>query len=303
MIESGDYPNKRLSLGHVKILPVETCCGEWTPQACAAYRQAVTIWCDRHSGESSQETLLRSALDFLDVQGRRGPIPLDSKQLTWEVEELGRRFPANCQDPKRLKTLLEILLRQQIEQSWYRGFPRYRDGEELAGDPQLTCLTEISIPVKFQFTVLRERGRQRWLSRVRRQLRIWRNHPAGGTVGMKVTRCRPEMVRLLNQICDRSSSRYGNPVSLQVNSLIRTLNHQQHLASLGYWAPFNTTHATGYAADLEREWYLKNQPRLFQVINKVLDDYQQQGILNVIHEIRVWHICLNPGWRGRYDGE
>lgn len=287
----------------MKILPVEDCCGEWTPQACAAYRQAVTTWCDRHSGECSQETLLRSALNFLQVQGQRWPLPLNPEQLSRDVEELGRRFPANSHDPQRLKTLLEILLRQQIEQSWYRGFPRYRHEEEVAGDPQLTCLQEISIPLKFQFTVLRERGSQRWLSRVRRQLRVWRNHPAGGTVGMKVSRCRPEMVRLLNQICDRSSSRYGNRVSLQVNSLIRTLDHQQHLASLGYWAPLNTTHATGYAADLERDWYLKNRPRLFDVINKVLDDYQQQGILNVIQEIRVWHICLNPAWRGKYGGD
>ena len=66
-----------------------------------------------------------------------------------------------------------------------------------------------------------------------------------------------------NEINEEISLDYGNVIKLQVNSIIRTQEHQNHLVSLGYSAASMSSHSCGYAIDIERSWYLLNNKKLF----------------------------------------
>ncbi|NES24763.1 MAG: hypothetical protein F6K41_39105 [Symploca sp. SIO3E6] len=213
-----------------------------------------------------------------------------------DLEELFLCFYQNDFNSIPLKSLIIILLKQQVEICWYDGFDRYLNSDQIDCDRQLYDLT--SRPpryhLNFSFTVLQEAGIHRFLNSLKRRLRLLLNHPAGGTVGMKTVRCKLAIIALLNQLSDDVGKLCRRSVSLQVNSIIRTVEHQQHLAGLGYWAPQTTSHSTGYAVDIEQAWYAKNDRQLFEGIQLVLEDYARRLHLNVIDEERIWHICLNP---------
>lgn len=264
------------------------------------YRQRVREFCDRLNSVSDCEHLLLLSEDFIINENKHYAL-ISEKQFNnfqMNLAELSRLFPRNHTDPIRLKILIKILLEQQLETCWYDDFPRYVNAEDIKNDVKLYDLTASAsaYPIEFSFIVLRENGIHRIISQIERRIRGWLNHPAGGTVGMKTIQCKLEMIVLLNEICDRVSKVYGKEVSLQINSIIRTVEHQKHLAHLGYWAPPNSSHSTGYAADIERRWYYDHNRPLFTIIDQILQDYEKRLILNVINENSVWHICLNPQW-------
>lgn len=89
----------------------------------------------------------------------------------------------------------------------------------------------------------------------------------------------------------------GTPL-LRVNSIIRTVEHQQHLRSLGFSALSPSAHCRGWAADIEVDWFRRFGAD--DVLRKVLLGYLDGGVLNVIDEGRAWHICLNPIFACRY---
>ena len=102
-------------------------------------------------------------------------------------------------------------------------------------------------------------------------------------------------VALLNELNERIAFAAGEPsFRLQVNSILRTVRHQRRLDRLGYFAPRRSVHTAGYAVDVEKDWYSREAPRLHRIIRRELARYQRNGILNVIDEGAVWHICLNP---------
>lgn len=276
-----------------------------SPTDCYNYRQRVREFRDRLQSVSSQQELLIISRKFMTVEREDYGIigDLEVENFQWDLQELSRLFPENYTNPDRLRVCINILLQQQVELRWYADFPRYLNSGSLETDPQLYDLTRSPscYLLKFSFTPLREGGMYRLINGIQRRMRVWRNHPAGGTVGMKVTECKLEMIALLNQICDRVEGEVGKSIYLQINSIIRTLEHQKYLASLGYWASPRTTHSTGYAADIEREWYYRNDRQLFDAIEQVLEDYQSRSVLNVINEQQVWHICLNPKWIKYYQ--
>lgn len=264
------------------------------------YRQRVRQFCAHLSSVSDCEQLLLLAENFISNESEYYALISEKQFRNFQqnLAELSRLFPKNHIDPNRLKILIKILLEQQLETYWYDGFSCYVNAADIKNDVQLYDLTRFpsAFPIKFSFIVLREKGIHRIISPLERRIRGWLNHPAGGTVGMKTIQCKPEMIALLNEICARVGQVYGKGVSLQINSIIRTVEHQKHLAHLGYWAPPNSSHSTGYAADIERRWYYNNNRRLFIIIDQILQEYASRLILNVIDEDQVWHICLNPQW-------
>ncbi|NJL88986.1 MAG: hypothetical protein HC916_03645 [Coleofasciculaceae cyanobacterium SM2_1_6] len=219
-----------------------------------------------------------------------------------ELDNLIQVFPINYSDPNRLRTLINVLLKHQLEYLWYQDFPVYADPTAVAMDSQLLNLrsSQHKYQIKFGFTVLREDIFHKFINPLKRKFRIITNHPAQGTVGMKITKCKPEMLALLNEITQQSTQNKSHPHRLQINSILRTVDHQKHLASLGYWAPPTSSHTTGYAADIEQLWYWQKDPILFKQIQLVLNRYYQEGIINLIDEGKVWHICLNPQFRELY---
>ncbi len=253
----------------------------------------------------TSEKLFSHAQKFIlaerDIYGTFQDKQVDN--LMGDLDALFLLFPQNYLNPTRLKILLSILLQQQVEVRWYEEFPRYVDEDDLKRDRQLYDLTTrpCGYHLNFSFIALCETGIHRLLSPLKRRIRVWQNHPAGGTVGMKTVQCKPSTIGLLNQISEDVGKVCGRSVSLQINSIIRTRQHQKHLASLGYWAPQTSTHSTGYAVDIEQAWYAKNDRLLFSGIQVVLEDYFRRSILNVIDEERVWHICLNPKFIEFYE--
>jgi len=220
-----------------------------------------------------------------------------------ELDNLIRVFPVNYSDCDRLRNLINILLEHQIEYLWYRDFPVYADALAVEADEALWDLrsTKGNYHINFGFTILREDFFNKLINPCKRKIRAIINHPAQGTVGMKTAKCKPEILALLNEINEEINQRIVQPHRLQINSILRTVDHQKHLASLGYWAPPTSSHTTGYAVDIEQEWYWQKDQTLFKQIQTVLNKYYQAGIINLIDERKVWHICLNPLFREFYQ--
>ena len=84
---------------------------------------------------------------------------------------------------------------------------------------------------------------------------------------MKTTKCKPATIALLNELTQNINQRINQvkPIKLQVNSILRTVAHQKHLASLGYWALASTSHTTGYgqvvqlALSIPQDWKVKDK--------------------------------------------
>ena len=69
---------------------------------------------------------------------------------------------------------------------------------------------------------------------------------------MKFLVARAEIVAVLNEIADALAERAptGTP-PLWVNSIVRSVEHQRHLADLGYFALLPSSHCSGYGVDVE----------------------------------------------------
>ena len=89
----------------------------------------------------------------------------------------------------------------------------------------------------------------------------------------------------------------GTPV-IRVNSIVRTVEHQNHLKTLGFSALSPSAHCRGWAADIEVTWFERFGAA--GALREVLLDYLDRGVLNVIDEGRAWHICLSPDHAARY---
>ena len=120
--------------------------------------------------------------------------------------------------------------------------------------------------------------------------------------GMKFLVARPEIVNLLNEVADTLAKEAptGTP-PLWVNSIVRSVEHQQHLSALGYSALLPSSHCLGWGAYVEMTWF-----RTFgaaETLQEILVDYRQRGVLNVIGEGQAWHLCLSPQHVAAYRSE
>ena len=107
------------------------------------------------------------------------------------------------------------------------------------------------------------------------------------------------MLGLLNEIAAAVAAiaPSGTP-PIRVNSIVRTVEHQNHLKALGFSALSPSAHCRGWAADIEVTWFERFDAA--DSLREVLLDYLDRGVLNVIDEGRAWHVCLSPEFAHRY---
>jgi hypothetical protein len=206
-----------------------------------------------------------------------------------ELEDPKMRLPSS---PKSRAALVRILVLHQVDAMWWARSTPYADQEAVEDAPEL-----ISLPVldragalRFRFAVQPEglvgRGRDAALRRMapRRRPQV---------SGMKFLVARPEIVTLLNEVGDvfRKEAPAGTP-ALWVNSIVRSVEHQQHLSAIGYSALLPSSHCPGWAADVEMTWY--EAFGAAETLQEILTDYRDRGVLNVIGEGQAWHLCLSP---------
>ena len=86
-----------------------------------------------------------------------------------------------------------------------------------------------------------------------------------------------------------------------MNSIVRSVEHQQHLSDLGYSALLPSSHCLGYGADVEMRWF--ESFGAAPVLQAILFDYRERGVLNVIDEGQAWHLCLSPDHVSAYRAD
>ncbi|MGH3300330.1 MAG: hypothetical protein ACRDOK_01400 [Streptosporangiaceae bacterium] len=113
------------------------------------------------------------------------------------------------------------------------------------------------------------------------------------TAGLRFTRSRPAVVAVVNQIArEVAAALPPHTPRLWVNSLVRSVQHQHHLRSLGYAAALPSSHCVGYACDVEMLWFRRFDPD--NRLARLLGERQEAGQLNVIDEGQAWHLCVSP---------
>ena len=206
-----------------------------------------------------------------------------------ELEDPKIRLPSS---PKSRAALVRILVLHQVDAMWWAHSTPYPDEEAVEDAPELVSLPVLDRvgALRFRFAVQPEglvgRGRDAALRRMapRRRPQV---------SGMKFLVARPEIVTLLNEVGDifRKEAPTGTP-ALWVNSIVRSVGHQQHLSALGYSALLPSSHCLGWAADVEMTWY--ETFGAAETLQEILVDYRDRGVLNVIGEGQAWHLCLSP---------
>jgi hypothetical protein len=204
-----------------------------------------------------------------------------------------------------LATFTRILLLSQIDAAWWRGtYPFAHDGDVL-GSPDLVDLAPLKAAQVLRF------GYRAQPAGLPGRARDWVQHrflPAyrPRVAGLRFTCSRPVVIAVVNQIAAEFAAAMpqGTP-RVWVNSMVRSVQHQQRLRSLGYAAVLPSAHCAGYAADLESSWLRPFDPH--NVLPRILREHQEAGQLNVIDEGRTWHLCVNPNACGElqtaYDSQ
>lgn len=211
------------------------------------------------------------------------------RKITWEL-----RHPTSSLSsaPLDRATRARILLLHQVDVTWWSHLTPYPDQVSVAAASELVSLPTLKREgaLRFRYAV-QPRG---WAGRGRDYL-LRRVTPGSRphVSGMKFLMARPEMVQVLNEIADelRAAAPAGTP-ALWVNSLVRSVEHQQHLATLGYAAYLPSSHCLGYAADVEVAWFKRFGAA--GVLGEILHHQRDSNRLNVIDEGQAWHLCLSP---------
>ncbi len=112
------------------------------------------------------------------------------------------------------------------------------------------------------------------------------------TAGLRFTRSRPAVVAVVNQMATELAAALPQAPRLWVTSMVRSVEHQLRLRSLGYAAVLPSSHCVGYACDLEMRWFRQYDQN--NLLARLLFERQEAGQLNVIDEGQAWHLCINP---------
>lgn len=219
--------------------------------------------------------------------------PLSRSELLDSIrEQLTDSKAVLASNPLSSTSRVHILLLHQIDIAWWSHLTPYADQEAVDSAPELLGLLELKKAgaLRFAFTVQPVgwwgRGREYLLKRARP-----RRRPR--VAGLKFLVARAEIVAVLNEVADalRERAPTGTP-PLWVTSIVRSVEHQGHLADLGYFALLPSSHCVGYGADVEKTWY--ETFGAADALRAILLEYRDRGVLNVIDEGRAWHLCLSP---------
>ena len=210
------------------------------------------------------------------------------------VDALMAYRPSRPSAAADLSTLVRIHLQSQIDAMWWGSSPMFATDADVDTSPELVDLEplrrsgQLSFRYHRQPTGLVGRGRD-WAGRRLAPGRRPR------TSGLRFARARPEGVALLNRIAAEFRAAAGHAPPLWVTSLVRSLDHQHRLRSLGYAALLPSAHCAGFAMDVEVHWYRASGTD--GALRRVLIDCQEAGLANVIDEGQAWHVCINPDSR------
>ena len=202
-------------------------------------------------------------------------------------------------------TFIRIMLLSQIDAVWWSRTAPFAydadvlDSAELVDLGPLQSARLLKFGYRAQPAGLPGRARD-WVQR--RFLPAFRPRVAG----LRFTCSRPVVIAMVNQIAhDFAAAMPGRTPRIWVNSMVRSLEHQHRLRSLGYTAVLPSAHCAGYACDLESTWFRQFDPD--NVLPRLLFERQAAGQINVIDEGRTWHLCINPsacdGLQAVYDDQ
>jgi hypothetical protein len=204
-----------------------------------------------------------------------------------------------------LLMFIRILLLSQIDSVWWRGTYAFASNADVLGSAELVDLGPLRSARLLQF------GYRAQPAGLPGRARDWVQHrflPAfrPRVAGLRFTRSRPAVIAAVNQIAaEFAAAMPPRTPRIWVNSLVRSVAHQQHLRALGYAAVLPSAHCTGYACDLESSWFRQFDPD--NVLGRLLFECQAAGQINVIDEGRTWHLCINPNACGElqaaYDSQ
>ena len=215
-----------------------------------------------------------------------------------ELEDPKMRLPSS---PKNRAALVRILVLHQVDAMWWSHVQPYADEAAVDAASELRSLPALDRvgALRFRFAVQPEGLVGRGRDAARRRLTPRRRPQVSG---MKFLVARPEIVNLLNEVADKLAKEAPNGTPpLWVNSIVRSVEHQQHLSALGYSALLPSSHCLGWGADVEMTWFQTFGAA--ETLQDILVDYREQGVLNVIGEGQAWHLCLSPQHVAAYRSE
>lgn len=191
-----------------------------------------------------------------------------------------------------LATYVRILLLSQIDLAWWGGSATFDSDADVLGSAELVDLAALrsSGRLEFQYRAQPAGLPGRALD--------WARHKALPDLrprvsGLRFTCSRPVVVAVVNQIAlDFAAAGPPRSPRIWVTSMVRSVEHQRRLRSLGYAAVLPSAHCAGYACDLESSWFRQFDPD--NRLSRLLLERQEAGQLNVIDEGRAWHLCVNP---------
>ena len=208
------------------------------------------------------------------------------------IDEIRNYQPSVRSSASDLPAFVRIFLLSQVDSIWWaRTVPFVSDADVLCST-ELVDLRPLRSAKMLQFQYRAQPaglpGRARdW---AQRQV-VPAVRPA--TAGLRFTRSRPVVVAVINQIArELATVLPPRTPCLWVNSIVRSVEHQRRLRSLGYAAVLPSSHCAGYAFDLEMHWFRRFDQE--NLLARLLLERQETGQLNVIDEGQVWHLCVNP---------
>jgi hypothetical protein len=191
-----------------------------------------------------------------------------------------------------LLAFARVFLLAQIDSAWWGGAAPFVSDDDVLGSADLVDLAPLRSAKLLRFQYRRQPtglpGRARDWAR-RQALPTVRPH----TAGLRFPRSRPAVIAVMNQVARELAA--GLPPRAPrpwVTSLVRSVEHQHRLRSLGYAAVLPSSHCVGYACDVEMQWFRRFDRA--NLLGRLLLERQQAGQLNVIDEGQVWHVCVSP---------
>lgn len=221
------------------------------------------------------------------------------------IREIRNYQPGVRSSASDLPTYIRISLLSLIDSVWWRKTAPFISDIDVLRSTELVDLRPLKSAKMLQFRYHTQptglSGRA--LDWVRR-----RAFPAirPRTSGLRFTRSRPAVVAVVNQIAhELAAALPPRTPRLWVTSMVRSVQHQHHLRSLGYAAVLPSSHCVGYACDLDMRWFRRFDRD--NLLARLLLERQASGQLNVIDEGQAWHLCVNPlacdELRAAYDAQ
>lgn len=208
------------------------------------------------------------------------------------IREIRNYQPSLRCSASDLPTYVRISLLSLIDSVWWRGAAPFMSDADVLGSTDLVDLRPLRLAkmLRFQYRTQPTGLPGRALDWAQRQA-----FPAirPRTAGLRFTRSRPAVVAVVNEVArELAAALPPRTPPLWVTSMVRSVQHQHHLRSLGYAAVLPSSHCVGYACDLEMRWFRRFDRD--NLLARLLLERQESGQLNVIDEGQAWHLCVNP---------